>query len=75
MNLDYNPNNNTLSEPTQFTKFACNIWDTLSNRAKFEWFIRGADQFVDHIAELTAHIASEAELTDVYVYISPYSLD
>lgn len=67
--------NNALSKPTPFTQFACNIWDSLSNQAKYEWFIRGAAQFVNHIAELTAHIPSEAEQVDVYVYITPYSLD
>lgn len=67
--------NNALTEPTQFVKFACNIWDCLDNQAKYEWFIRGAAQYVNHIAELTAHIPSEAEQVDVYVYITPYSLN
>lgn len=69
MNLSYAPNNTTLSEPTAFTKLACNIWDCITDDAKREWFINGISKFVDCIAKVTAYIPSKAEQANVYEYI------
>lgn len=66
--------NNALSEPTAFVRIACNVWDSISDVAKYEWFINGAAQFVDCVAKLTCYTPTEEERDNVYTYITPFGL-
>ena len=70
-----NNNENNISEPTLFVKLTCNVWDCLDNQAKYQWFIDGGTKFIDCMSKLTAYIPSERERSEIYEYISPFSLN
>lgn len=62
------------TEPSMFVLNCTEIWNNLPGYAKYNWFIKGADKFIDHCAVLFGYEPTEEERDNIYVNMTPYSV-